>query len=122
MYLMISAYTESRKLGKALTRLSDILESLEKKIKSLEIQKPYEGIVISLVDEDENYLKEIPSKDHIHYVDVGISPKLTFLPNDDKNFFDYIYEKVNLAIEKCKLEQSDKKKIKEELLAWKNSL
>jgi len=123
MYLMVSAYTGSRKLGKALTRISDILESLEKKIESLEFQNPpYEGIVISLVDEDENYLKVIPSKDRIHYVDVGISPNLTFLPNDDKKFLSYIYEKVDLVIEKSKLEQPDKKKIKDVLLDWKNSL
>jgi hypothetical protein len=120
---MVSAYTGSRKLGKALTRISDILESLEKKIESLEFQNtPYDGIVISLVDEDENYIKVIPSKDRIHYVDVGISPNLSFLPNDDKKFASYIYEKVNLVIEKCKIEKPDKKKIGDVLLAWKKSL
>lgn len=122
MYLRISTYSEKRMLIKTMTRLYNTLKTIEKKVESLEIKTPYEGIVISLVDENENYIKVIPGKDRIHYVDVGISPNLTFLPNDDQKFFSYVYEKVELVIEKSKLEQPDKKKIKDVLLDWKNSL
>ena len=122
MYLRISTYSEKRMLIKTMTRLYNTLKTIEKKVESLEIKTPYEGIVISLVDEDENYIKVIPGKDRIHYVDVGISPNLTFLPNDDQKFFSYVYEKVELVIEKSKLEQPDKEKIKDVLLDWKNSL
>ncbi|MFC2146886.1 hypothetical protein ACFLRT_05935 [Acidobacteriota bacterium] len=122
MYLRISTYSEKRMLIKTMTRVYNTLKTIEKKVESLEIKTPYEGIVISLVDEDENYIKVIPGKDRIHYVDVGISPNLNFLPNDDQKFFSYIYEKVELVIEKSKIEKSDKEKIKDVLLAWKNSL
>lgn len=120
MYLLISSYTGNRKLGKAITRLSNIFESLEKKIESIDFQKgTYDGMVICLVDEDENFLKEIPTKENVYQVTVGISPNLSLLPHDDKNLFSYIYKKIEIVLEKCKMEQSDKEKIKEVLLAWK---
>jgi len=123
MYLLISSYTSNRKLGKAITRLSKVFKSLENKIESLDFQEAtYDGMVICLVDEDENFFKVIPNKENVYQVTVGISPNLSLLPNDDKIFFSYIYKKVEIVLEKCRMEQSDKDKIKEVLLDWKNSL
>lgn len=123
MYLSISTYTESRKLIKAIRRFYNTFDSFQKEIESLEIQdKTYDGIILSLVDEDEDFFKETTNKDRIYDVDVGISTDLSLLPNDDKNFFSYVYDKMVLVIDKCKIEKSDKKKIKDVLSDWKKSL
>jgi len=123
MYLSISAYTESRKLIKAIRRFYNTFESFQKEIESLEIQDTtYDGIIISLVDEDEDYFKETPNKDRIYDVDVGISNNLSLLPNEDIKFFSFIHDKIEFVLDKCKLEQSDKEKIKDVILSWKNSL
>ena len=122
MYLSISSYTESRKLSKAITRFYATFDAFQKEIQTMDIKNnPYKGIIITFVDEDEEYFGEILDKDRYYHVDVGISPNLTLLPNEDKKFFSYIYEKVDLVIEKSKLEQPDKKRIKDVLLNWKNS-
>ena len=123
MYLSISSYTASRKLSKAINRFYATFDSFQKEIQVMEIENnPYKGIIITFVDEDENFFVEVIDKDRFYHVDVGISPNLSLLPNDDKKFFSYIYEKVELVIAKSKIEKSDKDKINEVLVAWKKSL
>ena len=123
MYLSISSYTSSRKLSKAINRFYATFDSFQKKIQAMEIKNnPYKGIIVTFVDEDEKYFGEIIDKDRYYHVDLGIPLNLSMLPNDDKKFFTYVYEKVDFVIEKSKLEQPDKKKIKDVLFAWKNSL
>ena len=64
MYISISAYTDSRKLIKAIRRFYNTFDSFQKEIESLGIKDTtYDGIIISLVDEDEDYFKETPNKD-----------------------------------------------------------
>lgn len=91
MEFVISCITERRKLGKALSRLSDDIESLEQAMLS-KVTRICDVDIIEfwMVDRPLDYIEVVKKTDKLIEIHCGVSDALSYLPADDSVFLENI--------------------------------
>lgn len=120
MDLLVTQMTANRLFSKARRRVAERIDQLSDSVSEIDLSDDgfASGIIVVFVDEPEDFFREVPNRDSVYQVNVGIPSGLQFLPSDDRTYL----EKVSIVLERVFLRipiaESQRKHLQKALRNW----
>ncbi len=111
MWMMVSSATGNRRFLKAKRRLYNYIHNLQQACNEvLDFENAeFEGVIISFVDQHYDYLLEVPNRDRVYQVEVGMDQEgLSFRSEDDEKLLARMSPQIRKALMNSPFSDHDK--------------